>query len=207
MRIKIIILLVIILLFGCVSHVNKSTIKNAHNTTILKENKTFFSNLTEIVKEAPYNTSDYVPNKFDCSNMASLMYDWLKLHGYHNVKIVIGLSTTWRGHVWILLGNLTFKTHLCTKEFCVHYLYPSEYNKTIQGYFIEGSDWHDYVSLSNNSVFVEPTTKTIIHNIPSYYYINMYQVYVLKDWRYACYYTGFWFRNCAIEFGYNKKLY
>jgi len=34
------------------------------------------------VKACPYNTSEYVKNIFDCSNMAHMLYDWLSKRGH-----------------------------------------------------------------------------------------------------------------------------
>ena len=66
------------------------------------------------VKACPYNTSEYVKGKFDCSNMAKMLYDWLTERGHkctvvyienktydikHNFLFVDGYAVepTWKG--------------------------------------------------------------------------------------------------------------
>jgi len=49
-------------------------------------------NQTQIIQDVklcPYNTSEYVPHVFDCSNMAKMLYDWLTLKGHHCVIVYV----------------------------------------------------------------------------------------------------------------------
>ena len=62
------------------------------------------ANQTQIISDvqnAPYNTTEYIINVFDCSNMAMLQHDWLVKRG-HTVYIWCGCNKTYKiGHAWL----------------------------------------------------------------------------------------------------------
>jgi len=98
----------------------------------------------EDVKACPYNTSEYVVDIFDCSNMAHMLYDWLTEHG-HNCYVVCGKNETIGiSHCWLLVDGYVIEP--TTKDWA-WWLYNRwfEMDKTIyiDPYWMYGKEW-DY---------------------------------------------------------------
>lgn len=59
--------------------------------------------LQEVITECPYETSEYVKGKFDCSNMVAMLGDWLKEHNYRLEYCCGEYDGT--GHVWLVVED------------------------------------------------------------------------------------------------------
>lgn len=136
------------------------------------------SQLKEDVAAAPYNISDYEMDRFDCSNMAALLHDWLELKGY-DVKVFVGMGNIY-GHIWLLVGGYK--------------------------YVISSSEGREVV-LKNNSYWVEPTGKTIFKDLHDVYgdFYDGFRITILDDYREfsSVSYQGLGFSK---ELGYKRYL-
>jgi len=223
MRLRILtIFLLTILMLGCCKVTTNKTFSPTSNITVNESNTTqisvksvshylhklnFREKLQRDVLSAPYNTSDYEINVFDCSNMASLLYDWLRLKGY-DVKFVVAMGSNWLGHAWLLVGNLSLPDY-CTNEFCVLQI------RTPMGFKVTEITINDYkpsyLKLANNSYWIEPTLKLVYRNLtdvwPKSQIIEWYKIYIFPNYRDAYEYLfNLISGSFAKEFGYKWYL-
>ena len=127
-----------------------------------------FTKLCNDVYSAPYNESQYVLNKFDCSNMGSLLYDYLKEKGY-GVKFVLVKSYKY-GYIYHVLLIV--------------------YDKNETDYPISGILYTSNgakVTLKNGCYWVDPVTKFISQDVKDilrlYFVYDFRTFYVYDDYR------------------------
>ncbi len=111
---------------------------------------------------APYNTSEYQENIFDCSNMAALLHDWLETQTQTkwNVEVWYGCESPScrEGHEWLeVIGKESNYTVEVTSKMIVDYLENSnESYKEHYSYFNR-----HYSSLPKGSGgFIDPKENT-----------------------------------------------
>ena len=166
----------------------------------------FKERLIRDVQSAPYNTSDYKANEFDCSNMATLMYDWLKMHGY-DIKFVFTMGGNWLGHAWLVVGDVDVPL-VCTGDFCAKTHRTADGKGTVT-VITMGYNGYKRIRLTDNSYWVEPTAKKVFHDLdeawPGFY--NWRKIYIFDDYRHASGDVGSLLATgVEEEFSYDKYL-
>jgi len=58
-----------------------------------------------IINECPYSIEEYKKDVFDCSNMASMLDDWLELHGYESWIVIWNTIDGSSGHAMLLVNG------------------------------------------------------------------------------------------------------
>lgn len=57
------------------------------------------------INECPYSIEEYEENVFDCSNMASMLDDWLELYGYESWIVIWKKIDASPGHAMLLVNG------------------------------------------------------------------------------------------------------
>ena len=76
----------------------------------------------KIVQNLPYESSDYVAGRFDCTNMSMVTHKALRNKGIDN-WICIGESLNREGHVWVEVKNTNVEIETTTKR-----IFKGKYN-------------------------------------------------------------------------------
>jgi len=114
------------------------------------------------IDNAPYNTSEYKENIFDCSNMAALLHDWLETQTQTkwNVEVWYGCESPScrEGHEWLeVIGKESNYTVEVTAKMIVDHLEYS--NKSYREYYSYFN--RHYSSLPKGSGgFIDPKENT-----------------------------------------------
>ena len=114
------------------------------------------------IDNAPYNTSEYKENVFDCSNMAALLHDWLETQTQTkwNVEVWFGCESPScrEGHEWLeVIGKESNYTVEVTSKKIVDNLGDS--NKSYREYYSYYN--RHYSSLPKGSGgFIDPKENT-----------------------------------------------
>ncbi len=114
------------------------------------------------IDNAPYNTSEYKENIFDCSNMAALLHDWLETQTQTkwNVEVWYGCESPScrEGHEWLeVIGKESNYTVEVTAKIIVDHLENS--NKSYREYYSYFN--RHYSSLPKGSGgFIDPKENT-----------------------------------------------
>ncbi len=114
------------------------------------------------IDNAPYNTSEYQENIFDCSNMAALLHDWLETQTQTkwNVEVWFGCESPScrEGHEWLeVIGKESnYSVEVTSKRIADHLGNSNESYREYYSYFNR-----HYSSLPKGSGgFIDPKENT-----------------------------------------------
>lgn len=96
----------------------------------------------EDVKACPYNSSEYVENVFDCSNMAYMLYDWLSERGHKCYVLYIENNTYGIRHNFLFVDGYAIEP--TTKDWAWWYYnkwFEIDFMMCINPYRLTGKGW------------------------------------------------------------------